>query len=185
MQETPLRSLVREDTTCHGATQSVCHNYWASDLEPGAATAEPTHLSCWSLPTLEPARPQRRSLRTQLESSPHSPQLEKGHVTTKTQQSQKCIKWYWCVCVYKAASPKVLISLIWNWKQWHAIWHCHAIWQWVKTPSSHHIKNTRLLQQEKTIKNSWMLKNTTWWSRGQCPHHVHTGNNITWRAHWD
>ena len=27
MQGTQVRSLVREDPTCHGATKSVCHNY--------------------------------------------------------------------------------------------------------------------------------------------------------------
>ena len=29
MQETQVQSLVWEDPTGHGATKSVCHNYWA------------------------------------------------------------------------------------------------------------------------------------------------------------
>ena len=34
MQGTRVRSLVREDLTCHGGTKPVCHNYWACTLEP-------------------------------------------------------------------------------------------------------------------------------------------------------
>ena len=34
MQGTLVLSLVQEDPTCHGATRPVCHNYWASALEP-------------------------------------------------------------------------------------------------------------------------------------------------------
>ena len=33
MQGTQVRSLVREDPTCHGATKPVHHNYWACTLE--------------------------------------------------------------------------------------------------------------------------------------------------------
>ena len=48
MQGTPVRSLVWEDSTCHGATKPVGHKYWAFTLraqEPQplsaqAATAE-------------------------------------------------------------------------------------------------------------------------------------------------
>ena len=29
MQETWVHSLISEDTTCHKATKSLCHNYWA------------------------------------------------------------------------------------------------------------------------------------------------------------
>ena len=36
MQGTRVRSLVREDPTCHGATKPVCHNYWACALEPAS-----------------------------------------------------------------------------------------------------------------------------------------------------
>ena len=34
MLGTQVRALVQEDTTCHGATKPVCHNYWACALEP-------------------------------------------------------------------------------------------------------------------------------------------------------
>ena len=34
MQETQVRSLVREDSTCCRATQTVRHNYWVRTLEP-------------------------------------------------------------------------------------------------------------------------------------------------------
>ena len=33
MQGTQVRSLVQEDPTCHGATKSAHHNYWAHTLE--------------------------------------------------------------------------------------------------------------------------------------------------------
>ena len=33
-QGTWIRSLVKEDSTCCGATKPVCHNYWAHTLEP-------------------------------------------------------------------------------------------------------------------------------------------------------
>ena len=41
MQRTRVRSLVREDPTCLGATKPVHHNYWACALGP------PSH-NCWS-----------------------------------------------------------------------------------------------------------------------------------------
>ena len=34
MQGTRVRTLVREDPTCCGATKPVRHNYWACALEP-------------------------------------------------------------------------------------------------------------------------------------------------------
>ena len=34
MQGTRVRSLVQEDSTCHGVTKPMCHNYWAWALEP-------------------------------------------------------------------------------------------------------------------------------------------------------
>ena len=36
MQGMRVRSLDQEDTTCHGATKSVLHNYWACALEPAS-----------------------------------------------------------------------------------------------------------------------------------------------------
>ena len=40
MQETWVQSLVWEDLTGLRATKSLCHNYWACALEPGAETTE-------------------------------------------------------------------------------------------------------------------------------------------------
>ena len=42
MQGTRVRALVREDPTCRWATKPVCHNYWASALEPVSHTEDPT-----------------------------------------------------------------------------------------------------------------------------------------------
>ena len=36
MQGTRVRSLVREDPTCHGATKPMRHNYGACALEPAS-----------------------------------------------------------------------------------------------------------------------------------------------------
>ena len=36
MQGTRVRALVREDPTCRGASEPVCHNYWACALEPAS-----------------------------------------------------------------------------------------------------------------------------------------------------
>ena len=36
MQGTRVWSLVQEDPTCRGATEPVCHNYWACALEPAS-----------------------------------------------------------------------------------------------------------------------------------------------------
>ena len=49
MQGTQVRSLAREDPTCHGAAKPVCHNYWACTLEPASH-------NYWSLRALEPMR---------------------------------------------------------------------------------------------------------------------------------
>ena len=45
MQGTQVPSLVREDPTCLGATQPVCHSYWAHEPRaPCSATGESTAL---------------------------------------------------------------------------------------------------------------------------------------------
>ena len=41
MQGTRVRALVREDSTCHGATKPERHNYWTCTLEPRATATEP------------------------------------------------------------------------------------------------------------------------------------------------
>ena len=53
MQGTRVWALVQEDPTCHGATKSVHHSYWACALEPAshnywACTLEPASHNYWS-----------------------------------------------------------------------------------------------------------------------------------------
>ena len=63
MQATWVRSLVREDSTGHGAAKPVCHNYRAHSPEPMLCKREGATM---------------RSLCTASERSPHSLQLEKS-----------------------------------------------------------------------------------------------------------
>ena len=90
VQETCVWSLVQEGPTCHGATKSVLHNYWSLcsraqelQLRSPHATA-PGVCTPWS-PCSAPEKPlQREAQVPQLESSPHSWQLEeKTHAATK------------------------------------------------------------------------------------------------------
>ena len=83
MQGTQVRSLVREDPTCHEATKPVCYSYWAWALEATnhnywAHTPQllkPRHLTPCSATREATAM---RSPCTTTKSSPHSPQLEKA-----------------------------------------------------------------------------------------------------------
>ena len=60
MQGAQVPSLVREDPTCLGATQPVCHSYWAHEPRaPCSATGESTALRSLSLPQLEKAQVQQ------------------------------------------------------------------------------------------------------------------------------
>ena len=56
-----VQSLVWEESTCHGATKPMCHNYWAQVREATAV----------------------RSLCTAAGKEPHSPQLEEAHIHSK------------------------------------------------------------------------------------------------------
>ena len=87
MQGTRVWSLVWEDPTCRGATESEDHNYWAHMLQ----LLDPAHLGTRALQE----RPLQSEAHTpQLARSPHSPQLEKSlHVAMKTQCSQKINKY--------------------------------------------------------------------------------------------
>ena len=63
MQGAWVQSLVLEDPTCHGATNPVCHNYWACTLEPASHNywahmpqlLKPTHSRAHVLQLLKPA----------------------------------------------------------------------------------------------------------------------------------
>ena len=65
MQGIWVQALVREDTTCRGATKPVHHNYWACALEPVSHNywaSEPQLLK--SIP-LEPVLCNKRSHRNE------------------------------------------------------------------------------------------------------------------------
>ena len=71
-----VRALVREDTTCHGATKPMCHNYWACVLEPACHNYWSPHT--YSLCSATREATAVRSPHTTTKSSPCSPQLEKA-----------------------------------------------------------------------------------------------------------
>ena len=85
MQETWVRSLVWEDTTCHGETKPMHHKDWAWALEPVIGnfwTHTPQLLKSKFPGAHAPQQekpPQWESHAPQLESSPRSLQLEKAH----------------------------------------------------------------------------------------------------------
>jgi len=65
MKGTRVWSLAQEDPTCLGAAKPIGHNYWSGTPK--------AHARQWEKP------PQWEAWALQLESSPHSPQLEKAH----------------------------------------------------------------------------------------------------------
>ena len=90
MQGTRVQALVREDPTCHRATNPVCHNYWAREpqlLSPCATTTE-ARMPTARAPQQE--KPQQwEACAPQWKSSPHSPQLEKAHAQQKRPKAAK------------------------------------------------------------------------------------------------
>ena len=60
-QGTRVQSLVQEDPTCHRATKSVCHNYWACALEPVSHNYWAHMLQLWKPACLEPVLLNKRS----------------------------------------------------------------------------------------------------------------------------
>ena len=97
MQGTRVRSLAREDPTCHGATKPVRHNYWACAPEPTnhnhwahvPQLLQPTCLQ----PVLQCSATREatamRSPCTATKSSPRSPQLEKARVQQQRPNTAK------------------------------------------------------------------------------------------------
>ena len=75
MQGTPVRSLVWEDSTCHRATKSMCHNYWAHVLDP-RLHGKRSHCNEKPITTKTGSR---------------SPQPEKACTAMRTPHSQKII----------------------------------------------------------------------------------------------
>ena len=75
MREMWVRSRVREESTCRGATKLVCHNYWGPRAHrPGSTARGATTV---------------RSLRTTVKSSPCSPQLGKARVQQQRPSAAK------------------------------------------------------------------------------------------------
>ena len=87
MQGTRVWSLAREDSTCHGATKSVRHNYRTCALEP-------TRHNYWSPRTYSLCSTTRgatamRSPSTATKSRPRWPQLEKAHAQQQRPNAAK------------------------------------------------------------------------------------------------
>ena len=87
MQGTWVRSLAREDHTCHGATKPMCYKYWACALEAASH-------NYWSPHAYSPCSATReatalRSPSTARKSSPRSPQLEKACAQQRRPNSTK------------------------------------------------------------------------------------------------
>ena len=84
MQETQVRSLIQEDSTCPGTPTPLCHNYWTCCLEPGkrndwAHVLQLLKPASYIPPALQPEKPPQWEAHTpQPRSSPRLPQLEKA-----------------------------------------------------------------------------------------------------------
>ena len=61
IQKAQVQSLIQKDPTCHRVTNLLHHNYWATALEPGTTTTEPSCHSYWSPLTLETMLCNKRS----------------------------------------------------------------------------------------------------------------------------
>ena len=86
MQGTLVLSLVQEDPTCHGATRPVCHNYWASALEPTSHGDWGDTPQLLKPVLLEHVLYRRDHHSKRPESGPHSPKLRPGHIKNKAKE---------------------------------------------------------------------------------------------------
>ena len=90
MQGSRVRSLVREDPTCRGATKPMRHNYRACALEPTSCVPQLLKPAC-----LEPVLRNKRShlnenpTHRNEEQPPLAATRESLRTATKTQRSQK------------------------------------------------------------------------------------------------
>ena len=83
MQGTPIQSLEQEDAICHRVAKPESHNCWA---HPPQRLKPKRPRAC----ILQQKKPLRwEACAPQLESCPHSLQLEKAHAAVKTQHSHK------------------------------------------------------------------------------------------------
>ena len=85
IRETLVQSLAWEDSTCHGATRPVHHNYWAHALEPSSC-----NYWAYALQLLKPAHSRAHAL--QQEKPPQwevcAPQLERKPTHNNRDQVQ-------------------------------------------------------------------------------------------------
>ena len=84
VQKTGVWSLIWEYSTCFRVTKPVPHNFWPCALETLSPTSEPTccntwsPLARWSLHCKEGSYHSERPKQHNLDSSPHSLQIEKS-----------------------------------------------------------------------------------------------------------
>ena len=135
MQETRVRSLVREDPTCPRAIGPVSHECWACALEPGSQTPEATRCGSWSARALEPVLCDERSpwnenpTRAPRLQYPWSLQLEKSLCsflkTTKTQRTQNKLFFEKCLSSVlpgnHCSRQKKGKFWVWKWQQVHSL----------------------------------------------------------------
>ena len=90
--ETGVRSLIQKDSRCHGATQPIGHNYWASGARAqeqlSSLLATTTETRCPQACASEQKKP-LQSPSNAMKTSPHSCNQRKAHAATKHQRSQK------------------------------------------------------------------------------------------------
>ena len=80
VQETWVQSVIWEDIPCLGAPKPTCHNYWA-------------HMPWkWALHQEKP--PQSETHTAQLESSPHSPHLQKSSRSHEDPAQPKIVNFF-------------------------------------------------------------------------------------------
>lgn len=77
-QQTQIRSLVWDDSTCRGATKLMCHSCGVGRLGSPSPHGAATETQAPRLCALQPEKPPRREARAP--QGPHSPQLQKAHV---------------------------------------------------------------------------------------------------------
>ena len=148
MQETWLRSLIREDSTCPGAIKPVPHNYWACALEPVLCNKR-SHYTV-------------RSLSMAMKSNPCSWQLEKASQQRRPSSAKN--KW---INIKRKKSDYEKIQKFWTdvfpkktygwststWKTCSASLIIREIQ--IKTTVRCHLKPARVAIAKKTTKTFW------------------------------
>ena len=110
MQGTWVQSPVREDSTCHGITKPLHHNYWTCTVEP--ARHNYWSLSTESLCSITREATAMRNPCTMRKSSPGSPQLEKSLGKARKAQHSQNNKNFWVL-----DQGTIHIKWLWNIQQ--------------------------------------------------------------------